>query len=226
MEGTLINVAGGKQKKVEDLTSEDMIVAWDFETGQLTTTPTIFIEKSSDTPKTITYLTFSNGEVIGVSLGECFYDYDLNKFVEIRRNNFNEFIGHTFMYHNGEEFIKTQLVNGVNKTENKKVYSVVTNKHFGRFTNNFLTAMGGVYGIVNVYPTNAQTMMINQEMFEQEKQTYGVFTYDEFCETCGYVPEPVFEAFNAQLFKILIGKNEIDIQYVNSLINYYEHFWN
>ena len=86
--------------------------------------------------------------------------------------------------------------------------------------------MGGVYGIVNVYPTNAQTMMINQEMFEQEKQTYGVFTYDEFCETCGYVPEPVFEAFNAQLFKILIGKNEIDAQYVNSLIKYYEHFWN
>lgn len=225
IEGTLVMLADGSQKKVEDLTSDDLIAVWDFENGTLTSTPMIFIEKVETYLKTITYLTFSDDTVIGIYWNHCFYDCDLNKFVEITTNNFNDYIGHTFMHYKDGVLVKEQLVSAENKQEWASVYSLTTNKHFGHFINNYLSAPGGVYGVINVYPTNSETMMIDYDLFEQEKQMYGLYTYDEFCKEIAYVPEEVFYAFNAETYKILLGKQVITIPYVQALIKRYEPFW-
>ena len=55
-------------------------------------------------------------------------------------------------------------------------------------------------------------------------QTYGLFTYEEFAEVLP-VPETIFEAFNGQYLKVALGKGLITWETLHELVVRYEKFF-
>ena len=63
-EGTLITLADGTQKAIEDLTFEDEVIVWDFFNGEYTTSvPTLLLDDGEEEYDVIT-LNFDDGTSI------------------------------------------------------------------------------------------------------------------------------------------------------------------
>ena len=60
---------------------------------------------------------------------------------------------------------------------------------------------------------------------EEDILTYGLYTYEEFNAIIP-LPELVFEAFNGQYLKVLIGKGLITFEEIAALLNRYAVFFN
>ncbi len=83
---------------------------------------------------------------------------------------------------------------------------------------------GGIEGLVNTYEVNATTMKIDQALYLQDVQTYGLFTYEEFYELY-QVPREMFEAVGGENLKVAIGKGYIGYQTIAQLIERYSVFF-
>ena len=223
--GTKIFLKQGIEKNIEDITVDDEVLIWNFETGMLDTTGIVFTEGTSNYKKQILYLHFTNNGVVGISYAHCLFDCDLNKFVEITPFNYRDFIGHTFLYLENNNFVRVKLVFGEIKNEKIAVYSFAPYKHFGFFANGYLNAPGGIYGIVNPYPIKEEKFTIDNEQLTEDINQYGLYSYEDFCSEIGYVPEDVFEAFNGKIYRVLMGKNIINKKYVTNLITRYQKYW-
>ena len=63
-------------------------------------------------------------------------------------------------------------------------------------------------------------MKYNTVAMERDIDQYGLYTYEEFTQTF-QVPYEVFNAFNAQYFKVAIGKGLITEERITNLIKRY-----
>ena len=63
-------------------------------------------------------------------------------------------------------------------------------------------------------------MKYDEVSMQLDIESYGLFTYEEFI-TYLNLPEEVFEAFNAQYFKVAIGKGLITVDRLSLLYERY-----
>ena len=226
--GTLITLADGTQKSVEELTGNESLLVWNMQTGTFDSAPILFIDSESCAVYEVIYLYFSDGTIVKVISEHGFWDIELNKYVYLDKNA-DDYIGHWFKKQgvnaNGEMIWENvQLVNVVIRQESTTCYSPVTYSHLCYFVNGMLSMPGGIDGLFNIFDVDAETMMIDMEAFNADIALYGLFTYDEFAQSYP-VTESVFEAFNAQYFKVAIGKGMLDENRLLQLIERYSVFF-
>lgn len=79
---------------------------------------------------------------------------------------------------------------------------------------------GGIGGLFNIFEVDGDTMQYDSAAMAADISKYGLFTYEEFAD---HVPVPVevFEAFDAQYFKVAIGKGLLDYAILNRLAERY-----
>lgn len=215
-EGSLITLADGSQVAVENLTGNEMLLVWNLYTGAYDTAPILFIDKDPLSVYKVINLTFSDGTTVKVISEHGFWDYNLNKYVYIDENNADSFIGHWF--NKGQE--KIQLKGVEIKEEQTAAYSPVTAGHLCYFVNGMLSMPGGIDGLFNIFDVDAETMKYDEVSMQLDIESYGLFTYEEFI-TYLNLPEEVFEAFNAQYFKVAIGKGLITVDRLSLLYERY-----
>lgn len=226
-EGTLITLADGRQVPVESLTGNEMLLVWNLKTGSFDSARILFIDTDATQIYKVINLGFSDGTNVKVISEHAFWDYNLNEYVYLREDA-AKYIGHWFNKQitnpdGSMESVMVRLTSVDVRDEYTTAYSPVTYDHLCYYVNGMLSMPGGISGLFNIFEVNPDTMTIDYEAMARDIETYGLFTYEEFAELLP-VPQDVFDAFNAQYFKIAIGKGLITMETLESLFVRYAEF--
>ena len=144
VKGTLISLADGSTKRVEDITYEDTLLVWDFDNGRFTEAKPLWIQVC----QTATYfyrLKFEDGTEIGLvgQDGKCHRLFNVEKQEFISGTDFH--VGeHTF----NAEGKQVKLISIEIVEQEVEFYNIVTDFYMNCFANGLLTSTQ--YN--NVYP--------------------------------------------------------------------------
>lgn len=171
--GTLITLADGTKKPIENVTYNDNLLVWDFYNGCFASAKPSWI-KIRQTAEVYNKLTFDNGTTLGLvgEGGTQGYHRIFNK----QANMFTHTgvpetpIGTiTFAEDNSEPvLLKQELIH-----ENVDYYNITTDKHFNLFANGILTSCrcSNLYKIENMKYVGDRTMSDKEveEWFRKHK---------------------------------------------------------
>ena len=219
--GTLLTLWDGSKKPVEQITDDDLLLVFNHETGTYDFANIIFNESDGWKIYKLINLVFSNGQTSKIIYEHGFYDLDLNKYIYIDANNYQNYIGHRFYtaeFINGiyleEEVI---LEDAYISEEYTGCYSPVTVYHMNYFTDGILSMPGGIGGLFNIFEMN-DDLKYDFEQMEEDIEKYGLYTYEDFKD---YIPYEVYAAFPAEYFKVSVGKGYITWDGILALIDRY-----
>ena len=83
-EGSMITLADGSQKAVEDLTGDEELLVWNMFTGEFDSAPIVFIDSDPESYYEVINLYFSDGTTVKVISEHAFWDVNLNEYVFLR----------------------------------------------------------------------------------------------------------------------------------------------
>ena len=218
-EGTLITLADGSQKAVEDLTGDEMLLVWDLYTGTFGSAPILCIDSDPVGHYQVIQLSFSDGTAVDVISEHGFFDVDLNQYVYLDEYA-AEYIGHAFWKQGENGMTAVTLVDVEISTEVTVAYSPVTYGHLCYYVNGMLSMPGGIGGLFNIFEIDAETMKYDAEAMAADIEQYGLYTYEEL-NALVPVPEVMFDAVNGQYLKVAVGKGIVTLEQIGELVERY-----
>ena len=220
-EGTQITLADGSKKNVEDITSSDLLIVFNHETGKYDVAKVLFNDTEPYANYNVINLEFSNDSIVKVVFEHGFFNLNLNKYVYITEDNYLEYVGHSFVastYIDGEIVQSIVTLDRAYITEEYiRIYSPVTEYHLNYITEDILSMPGGVEGIFNIFEYD-DNLKYDEELMKQDIETYGLFTYEDFKDL---VSEEIYDSFPTQYFKVAIGKGLLTL---DNLYYYIERY--
>lgn len=214
--GTLISLADGTYKKVEELSGDETILSWDFYSGRMIQTKIALINTHESDVYDIIKLHFADGSYVEIIGSHGFYDYELNEFVYVDENNFNSYIGHTFLKYDDDTatWNNIRLVDVSICSKETTTYSIWAAVGLTCLSNDFLSIgpRGYMFGFGYFDIVN---MKYDQEEISADIDRYGLYEYEEFSE---YVTYEQFMAFNGAYLKIAVGKGLTTYEEIIALI--------
>lgn len=222
-EGTLITLADGSQKAVEDLTGNENLLVWNLNTGTFDSAPILFIDREEKASYEVIQLSFSDGTIVDVISEHGFWDVDLNEYVYLDKYA-AEYIGHCFLKQGEDGMTAVTLVDVEVSTKVTSAYSPVTYGHLCYYVNGMLSMPGGIDGLFNIFEVDKETMMYDAEAMAADIAQYGLYTYEEF-NALYNVPEVMFDACGGQYLKVALGKGLITEEGLQNLIDRYSVFF-
>lgn len=226
-EDTLITLADGTQKEVEDLTGNEELLVWNLLTGEFDSAPILFVDSDAPNLYQVIELHFSDGTTVDVIGEHAFWSVEQNEYVFLR-NDAAQYIGDSFMKRtiNGfgvAEMTEVELVDVIVETEYTTAWSPVTYGHLCYYVNGMLSMPGATEGLINIFEVDPTTMKYDEIAMNNDIATYGLFTYEEFNSLIP-IEEEMFDAFNGQYLKVAIGKGLIDMDELEMLVERYEEY--
>ena len=202
VEGTLVDMADGSTKKVEDLAAGDMVMAFDHETGEEAASPILCVDVEPEGEYLVSDLLFSDGTSIGIAFEHGFFDRTLNRYVYLTPENAEEYIGHEFYSLGGGGLV----LEGV-ETSRKEValYSPVTAYTMNLFHEGLLGMPGGVEGFFNVFEYG-EDMAYDPVKKAEDIAKYGLYTYED---VSGLISREAFDLLPIPYLKVAVGKGII-----------------
>ena len=200
--GTLVTLADGTQKKVEDLTMEDILLVFNHETGEYEPAGIIFIENDGWDYYNVITLTFSDGTTTKLIYEHALFDLTLNKYVYITEDNYTDFIGHEFAMQGENGFERVTMTDATLAVEYTGCFSLVTVYHLNYFIDGLFSIPGGITGLFNMFEYG-DDLVYDAEKMQADIEEYGLFTYEDFEE---FLPYEFYLAFPASYLKVSIGK--------------------
>ena len=216
--GTLITLADGSKKAVEDLRKGDLVMSFDHLTGEIVYKDVIIVVRThSDLYYKNTFV-FDDGTELVTINEHGIYDLDLNKYVNIDHNNYADYLGHRFVSvdTNGNIGIKT-LVDVTTVCESGYKYDIVTNGTLNYVAEDTLSVTHVLVDVINSFDFD-ENMMYDQAKMLADIETYGLYDFSEWEEYCDY---SVFEQYNIPVMKVGISKGLYTKEYIIGLINTY-----
>ena len=222
--GTLVTLADGTKKKVEDLTMDDLLLVFNHETGTYDYAKLLVNEHSKDdTYKLymVINMNFSNGSTVKVIKEHGFFDLTLNKYVYVNESNYTEFIGHKFYSASFDGTTYTSSIvtldSVIFKQEYTAIYSPVTENGYNLFTENILSVTTDLGELLNVFEFD-ENMKYDEELMAADIEKYGLFTYEEVQYL---MPYEVYERIPVKYYKVAIGKGLVTIEDIELLADKY-----
>lgn len=171
VEGTKIRLANGKYKNIENITYQDLLSVWNFDTGKLTSEYPLWIEKRKRT-KEYTKITFSDNSSISVVGMHAFYNTDVNAFVNVTDSEHFK-VGSKIakVVDNDLVTVKVKKIEKIKKAVN--YYFVASTAYFDVIANDFLTTDGNTilsnrYGFLKgaIWPKNKLMKVMDYTYFK------------------------------------------------------------
>lgn len=219
--GSLITMADGTQKPVEQLKPGDLVLVYNHTTGKFDVAPIMVYFQMEERMYQVLNLKFENGTVVKVLYGHTFVDASTNKYVEITANNVEEYLNHKF-YNIGSDnkLDTTTLVAYEITTEYTGCYSIFTAVHYNHFVDGMLAFTDDFIGIVNIFEMT-DGLKYDEELKEKDINKYGLYTYDEWSE---YLSYEEFVGFNIAELKVAVGKGYITKEEIIGYILHYKSY--
>ncbi len=212
--GTMITLADGSKKPIEDITKDDVVIARNFFTGEYATTKPMLVIHHGDNFYDVLTLSFKDGTNIDVIGEHGFYDMDENKFVYFNTQNAGEYVGHRFVKTDGE--ITGSITLTGYKVENRYTgsYSLVTPVYFN-FVAEDLLNVTPTLKIFDVFKYD-EGLKYNAASMKADTDKYGTYTYEDFKD---YLTYEQYVALNAPYFKVPVEKGVTTFDELIHLIN-------
>ncbi len=206
---TLVTLADGTQKRADELTMEDDILVWNFETGEYDSAKFIFIDTDPEDTYNVVHLYFSDGTETKLISEHGYFDVELGKYVYITEGNYRDYIGDHFVKLESIEdntWTTVELIDSEITREVSIPFGPTTQGGFCFYVDGLLSMPGGVEGMFNIFDVDTEAMTYDFEALQKDIETYGLFTYEDFEDI---IPEDVFEMCGGAYLKIAIGKGLI-----------------
>ena len=203
VEGTLVTLADGTKKPVEEITYDDELLARDLFTGEYTAAkPEVIADHGRKSYEVVT-LEFSDDTEIGIITSHAFYSPDENRFINMHKDNAADYIGYRFIKTDGESNTEVTLTGCRVDTEYTGCYSLVTTKCMNFVAEDLLNLTGSPFEGWIDYAAITPDIKYDADELAENVRKYGLFTYDEFKDQ---ITEEIFDGINGPYFKILLGK--------------------
>ena len=217
---TLVTLADGTQKRIDQLTYDDQILVWNFYTGKYDVSTASILMNHGYSNVNIVTLKFADGTTINTINGHGFFDVNINKFVLIDQYNVADYVGHEFVKQDGNGYANTELIGYSIEEKYTEVVSILTSEHYN-------CILEGMWTITAAEVDNSPEWLMPYEIGEDMKydeskmqsdiEKYGLYTYEDFEEYCTYEQ---FVALRLDNFKVSVGKGYItwdEIEYLISI---------
>ena len=214
--GTLITLADGTKKAVEDLRKGNMVMAFDHLTGKIVYSRVIIVVKTQSAYYKNTFV-FDDGTKLVTINEHGIFDLNLNKYVNISHENFNEFIGHDFVAIDTQDNISTKkLVNVISVYENSGYkYDIVSDGTLNYVAEDTLSVTHVLVDVINTFDFG-DNLVYDSAKMQADIEFYGLYDYDEWEEYCDI---SVFDEYNIPVMKVGIEKGLYTKEYIIGLIN-------
>jgi hypothetical protein len=186
-EGTLITLANGSTKKIEDIKYSDSLLVWNFDAGKFDAAFPLWIKKTEITNE-YNLLEFSDGSLLKTVNQHRIFNKDLGAFTYPMTEDTP--VGTTTFNVSGEEvtLIHKSVVN-----EQVNYYNVITNRHMNLFANGILTSCryNNIYPILDMKFVKDERALTSREEYGLEgKYSAGLRLAEQafpVAETIAYV---------------------------------------
>ena len=215
---TLVTLSDGSRKRVDEITYDDELLAWDFAHGQRVVTPVAAIVNHGYDNYRVLHLNFADGTTVKVIDKHGFFDVDLNKFVIIDEYNVEDYIGHDFFKMNGNSSTENKLVSFEIVEEYTESYTITSTAHSNAVTEGMLSVTG-----LPINDTQAfyDCLTVGEGMkydLQADIEKYGLFAYEEVAE---YMTYEQFIAIGGPYLKLIVAKGGATMEELIEIIDLY-----
>ena len=222
--GTLITMADGSTKAVEDVEAGDELLVWDMVRGAFDHSPVLFVEHNEESEKEVIRLDFSDNTEIEFIFEHGFFDINANKYVYL--HNLEESktcIGHYFLKYDPDtkKHTKVKVIKASAEHRVTTTHSPCTIRHLCVYANGLLTMPGATAPFTNTFKINRKTHSYDPNDMIKCLRKYGYFTAIDFAE---YLPADMFYAFQGEFLKVKIEKGETSMEEILALIKRYAQY--
>ena len=216
---TLITLADGTQKRIDEVTYNDQLLVWNHFTGSYDVAPAAIIFNHGYANNTIIKLSFSDGTIVKVTNLHQFYDTDLNEYVSIDAESVAQYVGHGFAKQYGDGFTTVTLDSYEVSVEYEGAYGIISAFHYNIIVEGMISTdfMIEDYDLFNYFELG-ENMTFDVVQMQADIEKYGLYTYEDFAD---YLTYEQFVGFNVQYFKIAVGKGNYTYEGILELINTY-----
>ena len=227
VEGTLIMLADGTQKKVEDLKLTDLVLTFNHTTGQFEARSLNLIAHKDDvaTVRRVINLQFSDGSVLGIVLEHGLFDLTVNKYVFITEENMSEFIGHSFSKIDDDNcgYHAVTLVNAYVTEKVVRIFSPTSQGNINLITEGILTLSRiplGAEELLNLFDFG-EGMKYDEAKMMEDIEKFGTYSYEDFAE---YMTYEEFINSPVAYLKVGVGKGLVTYEQIIQLLEYQKRY--
>ena len=216
--GTLITLADGSKRAVEDLRKGDRVLSFDHVTGEITCRDVIIVVRTAQENYRRNTFVFDDGTALATINEHGIFDLDINAYVNIDHRNYGRFIGHRFVSvdSSGKLGVKTLVAVDTEIASGYK-YDIVTEGTLNYVAEDTLSVTHVLVGVINTFDFGTD-LVYDRDKMQEDIATYGLYTYDEWAQYCDI---SVFEQYNIPVMKVGISKGLYTREYIIGLINTY-----
>ncbi len=214
VKGTKILLANGKYKNIENVTYNDLLAVWNYETGSITYEYPIWLEKKSFTNK-YRKTSFSDGTSISTVALHGLFSPTYNEFIAVNDEDKYK-VGTEILKIKDGKFNKVKITKIEDINEEVEYYHVVSTRYYNVIANDVLTTDGTVilsnlYGFTEdlKWPSSRNTIMASR-----------LYTYNQFKDILPYymfkgmrVEEAAYlenYGYTLDLFKYYLATNQVN----------------
>lgn len=219
--GTKITLADGSTKNVEDLTSDDKLLAFDHETGKYVEADILANVYLGDEFRYVMNLQFADGNSLKLIDHHDLFDVTANEYVLVTNDNLSDFVGHEFAMQNEDGIAVVVLEYAFLSYEYVGAYSIITDYYMNCFTNGFFSNTPGAEYNVNAFEFDTN-LQYNPEKMEEDIEKYGLYTYEQCSE---YMDERTFNSMPFRYFKVSVGKGIVTEKEFEMMLESYSDFF-
>lgn len=220
VKGTLITMADGSFRKIEELKPGELILSYDFETGKYISTPVAEVTNHGENVYDVLRLHFDDESSIGIIQGHGFFDVTLKKYVDIDENNYKQYIGHEFMKCIDGRTTIAKLVTGEISVEKTCSYSLLAAVTINAIADGFVTITPPITDWYNMFEVG-DDLKWDEEKKREDIEKYGLFEYDEVKDI---VPYEIYVASNFKYYKVAFAKGLLTMEDVKRFLEWYRSF--
>ncbi len=216
---TVITLADGTQKRIDEVTYDDYLLVWDFYNGKYSVAPASIVMNHGYNNYTVVALRFSDGTEVKTINGHGFFDVATNEYVILNEENVANYLGHEFVQVDGDGYNTVKLESYDIYKEYTESWSILTVKHYNCILENMWTITPAeVEGSCEyLMPFDvSDEMKFDAVAMQTDIEKYGLYTYEDFREYCTYEQ---FAAFGLENWKVAVGKGYITWEEILYLIS-------
>lgn len=200
---TMVTLADGSMKRVDETADTDRLLAWDFDNGCLTEAGITFFHRVFEKAPVIR-VAFSDGTSVGVVMEHCFFDLTDRRFVAVTGAEQESALkGHRFAKLVNGKMSEVTLTAIFDDGETESYYSPVTEAHFNCFLNGMLNISGFMEGLYNVFDLEENELKYDAAKKAAEIKAVGEIPYEVFAGVASF---ELYDRNNAGWFSVSVAK--------------------